>query len=50
MSSRGAPTDRAHAEEAGADAYLVKPFTHAEFVEQVTKLLPELSLWANKKG
>ena len=44
MSSRSDPTDRAHAEEAGGNAYLVKPFTHAQFVSEVVGLLPELAL------
>jgi two-component system chemotaxis response regulator CheY len=50
MSSRGSPTDRAHAEEAGANAYLVKPFTQAEFVVEIVALLPDLALWLDPKG
>jgi two-component system chemotaxis response regulator CheY len=42
-SSRGQPTDRAHAEEAGVNAYLVKPFSHAEFRREVVALVPQLS-------
>jgi DNA-binding response OmpR family regulator len=44
MSSRGQPTDRAHAEEAGGNAYLIKPFTRAQFVTEVVSLIPELAL------
>ncbi len=47
MSSRGNPTDRAHAEEAGGSGYLVKPFTNAEFVAEVTRLVPALALWTD---
>jgi len=39
MSARGLPMDRAHAEEVGADAYLVKPFTRAEFMSTAQGLL-----------
>ena len=39
MSARGLPMDRAHAEEVGADAYLVKPFTRAEFIATAQGLL-----------
>ena len=39
MSARGLPMDRAHAEEVGADAYLVKPFTRAEFMNTAQGLL-----------
>ena len=39
MSARGLPMDRAHAEEVGADAYLVKPFTRTEFINTAGKLL-----------
>ena len=38
ISARALPEDRAHAEEVGADAYLIKPFTFAEFTAKVTKL------------
>lgn len=38
-SARGMPQDRAQAEEAGADAYLVKPFTRSELIETVRRLL-----------
>jgi DNA-binding response OmpR family regulator len=40
VSARTLPLDRAHAEEAGASAYLTKPFTRAHFVEQVRALVP----------
>ncbi len=40
VSARILPLDRAHAEEAGASAYLTKPFTRAHFAEQVRALLP----------
>src|SRR5262249_48679130 len=39
MSGRSLPEDRAHAIEAGASAYLIKPFTRAEFTKQVDILL-----------
>ena len=39
MSGRSLPEDRAHAIEAGASAYLIKPFTRAEFTKQVDMLL-----------
>jgi len=38
-SARGMPQDRAQAEEAGADAYLVKPFSRNELIETVRRLL-----------
>jgi CheY-like chemotaxis protein len=40
VSARTLPLDRAHAEEAGASAYLTKPFTRAHFAEQVRALVP----------
>ena len=39
ISARALPEDRAHAEEVGADAYLIKPFTFAELTEKVTTLV-----------
>jgi DNA-binding response OmpR family regulator len=39
MSGRALPGDRAHAVEMGASAYLIKPFTRAEFTNQVDLLL-----------
>lgn len=39
VSARTLPLDRAHAEEAGASAYLTKPFTRAHFAEQVRALV-----------
>ena len=39
ISARALPEDRASAEEAGASAYLVKPFTRAQVVDQVEALL-----------
>ena len=41
MSARAHPVDRAYAEEAGAAAYLTKPFTITEFASQVGALLSE---------
>src|SRR5712672_3209342 len=35
MSERASVADRAHAEEAGADGFLPKPFTSKQFTEQV---------------
>jgi two-component system chemotaxis response regulator CheY len=45
MSSRSSPIDRAEAEEAGANAYLVKPFSRADFVSTVVALLPGLAMF-----
>lgn len=39
ISARALPEDRAAAEEAGASAYLVKPFSRQQIVEQVGALL-----------
>jgi CheY-like chemotaxis protein len=39
MSGRALPEERAHAVEIGASAYLIKPFTRAEFTNQVDMLL-----------
>lgn len=39
MSGRALPADRAHAEKAGASAYLIKPFTMAELSSKVRYLL-----------
>src|SRR4051812_40460528 len=38
-SARNMPQDRVHAEQAGADAYLVKPFSRADLIENVRRLL-----------
>jgi DNA-binding response OmpR family regulator len=40
MSDRTYPEDRAHAAEAGADAFLAKPFTEKMLRERVEALLP----------
>lgn len=39
ISARALPEDRAHAEEVGADAYLIKPFSFADFNTKVTTLM-----------
>ncbi|HEX9295130.1 MAG TPA: response regulator [Polyangiaceae bacterium] len=39
MSERASATDRAHAEEAGADGFLPKPFSVNQFTQQVRGLL-----------
>ena len=40
MSDRSYPEDRAHAAEAGADAFLAKPFSEKTLRERVEALLP----------
>jgi two-component system chemotaxis response regulator CheY len=39
MSARTLPEDRAHAEEVGVTAYIIKPFSRAEFSKQVHYVL-----------
>jgi DNA-binding response OmpR family regulator len=39
MSDRASAADRAHAEEAGADCFLPKPFSINQFTEQVRALM-----------
>jgi two-component system chemotaxis response regulator CheY len=39
ISARNLPADQAMAEELGVGAYLIKPFSKAEFVAQVTRLM-----------
>ncbi|GHH01184.1 hypothetical protein GCM10012319_68710 [Comamonas sp. KCTC 72670] len=39
VSARDLPEDKAHAEEAGANGYLGKPFTQEEFTRRVQSLL-----------
>ncbi len=39
MSARSSPQDRAHAEEAGASGYLVKPFTRDDLIGEIKRLL-----------
>jgi CheY-like chemotaxis protein len=41
MSARTLPEDRAHAEEVGANAYLTKPFTRAQFTQQIKDMLAQ---------
>jgi two-component system, OmpR family, response regulator len=41
MSARTLPEDRAQAEEVGATAYLIKPFSRAQFTQQVVALLKQ---------
>jgi DNA-binding response OmpR family regulator len=40
MSERTYPEDRAHAAEAGADAFLAKPFTEKTLRERIEALFP----------
>ncbi len=39
MSARTLPEDRAIAEEVGVNAYLIKPFTRAQFTQQIRDVL-----------
>lgn len=43
ISAREMPDSRAMAEELGVTKYLVKPFTHAQFVAGVKAVLPEVA-------
>lgn len=43
LSARSLPEDRALAEELGARSYLMKPFTHADFVRHVNDALADES-------
>ncbi len=39
MSARTLPEDRAHAEEVGATAFIIKPFSRSEFTRQIRAVL-----------
>ncbi len=39
VSARTLPADRAYAEELGANGYITKPFTRADFLKQVRSLV-----------
>jgi|GEM_PF-207087 len=50
MSGRALPNDRAHAAEVGVSAYLIKPFSHGEFCNQVSALLGTFGAEGNGSG